>query len=65
MSNVPKLTNHLLGDQWIEEVNEDNPLGMGGEIARSYADLMKTMWSGKCNYTVPRNFKVSPQQVKS
>ncbi|XP_056001735.1 ubiquitin carboxyl-terminal hydrolase 15-like [Ostrea edulis] len=58
MSNVPKLTNHLLGDQWIEEVNEDNPLGMGGEIARSYADLMKTMWSGKCNYTVPRNFKV-------
>ncbi|XP_061187744.1 ubiquitin carboxyl-terminal hydrolase 15-like isoform X2 [Saccostrea echinata] len=58
MSNVPKLTNYLLGDRWKDEINEENPLGMGGEIARSYADLIKTMWSGKYSYTVPRNFKI-------
>lgn len=58
MSNVPKLTNYLLGDRWKSEINEDNPLGMGGEIARSYADLIKTMWSGRYSYTVPRAFKV-------
>lgn len=62
MSSVPKLTNYLLGDRWKEEINEDNPLGMGGEIARSYAELIKTMWSGKCSYTVPRYFKVSPKR---
>ena len=58
MSNVPKLTNYLLGDRWISEINEDNPLGMGGEIAKSFAELVKTIWSGKYSYTVPRNFKV-------
>lgn len=58
MSSVPKLTNYLLGDRWKEEINEDNPLGMGGEIARSYAELIKTMWSGKFSYTVPRYFKI-------
>ncbi|KAK3103303.1 hypothetical protein FSP39_018356, partial [Pinctada imbricata] len=59
MSSVPKLTNYLLGDRWINEVNEDNPLGMGGEIAKSYTELIKTMWSGKYSYTVPRNFKLA------
>ena len=59
MSNVPKLTEYLLSDRWINEVNENNPLGMGGEIARSYAELIKVMWSGKYSHTVPRNFKVS------
>lgn len=63
MSNVPKLTNYLLGDRWKEEINEDNPLGMGGEIARSYTELIKTMWSGKYSYTVPRYFKVSPKEM--
>ena len=58
MSNVPKLTEYLLSDRWINEVNENNPLGMGGEIARSYAELVKVMWSGKSSHTVPRNFKV-------
>lgn len=59
MSNVPKLTEYLLSDRWISEVNESNPLGMGGEIAKSYAELIKVMWSGKYSHTVPRNFKVS------
>ena len=58
MSSVPKLTEYLLSDRWINEVNENNPLGMGGEIARSYAELIKVMWSGKYSHTVPRNFKV-------
>jgi ubiquitin carboxyl-terminal hydrolase 4/11/15 len=48
---------YLLSDRWINEVNENNPLGMGGEIARSYAELVKIMWSGKSSHTVPRNFK--------
>ena len=48
-----------MGDDWLEELNEDNPLGMKGEIAKSYAELVKTMWSGNYSYTIPRNFKVS------
>ena len=48
-----------MADKWREELNCDNPLGMHGEIATSYAELIKVMWSGRCSYTVPRNFKVS------
>lgn len=58
MSNVPKLTKYFLSDVWQDELNEDNPLGMKGEIAKSYAALIHTMWSGQYSYTVPRDFKV-------
>ena len=59
MSNVPQLTEYFLSEQWRDELNRDNPLGMKGEIATSYAELIRNMWSGKYSYTVPRNFKVS------
>ncbi|CAH1783519.1 unnamed protein product, partial [Owenia fusiformis] len=59
MSNVPDLTEYMLSDKWEEELNYDNPLGMKGEIAKSYAELIKTIWSGKYSYTVPRNFKLA------
>lgn len=32
---------------------------MRGEIAKSYAELIKQMWSGKFSYVTPRAFKVS------
>ena len=59
MSNVSFLTEYFLAGQWKEELNLDNPLGMKGEIASSYAELIRNMWSGKYSYTVPRNFKVN------
>ena len=58
MSNVHKLTLYMQSDKWKEDLNEDNPLGMNGEIATSYAELVHTIWSGRYSYTVPRNFKV-------
>ena len=47
-----------MSDDWRSELNIDNPLGMRGEIAKSYADLLHNIWSGNCSYTVPRDFKV-------
>ncbi len=58
MSNVPHLTEYFLSGRWQDELNTNNPLGMRGEIATSYAELTRNMWSGKYSYTVPRNFKV-------
>lgn len=59
MSNVPGLTTYMLSGQWEQELNKENPLGMRGEIAISFAELIREMWSGMRAYTVPRNFKVS------
>ncbi len=58
MSNVPALTEYFLSDKWRKELNEDNPLGMGGKIAISFAELMQVMWSGRHGSAVPRQFKV-------
>lgn len=59
LSNVPLLTQYILNDHWTTELNHDNPLGMGGQIAKSYAELIKQMWMSNCAYTIPRNFKMA------
>lgn len=63
MFNVSKLINYFLGDRWKEEINEDNLLGMGGEIVRFYIELIKIMWLGKYSYIVFRYFKVSFKEM--
>ena len=59
MSNVPSLTDYMMSSRWEKELNKDNPLGMRGEVAISYNELIREIWSGQRSYTVPRNFKVS------
>lgn len=59
LSNIPPLTEYFLKDKYTEELNEDNPLGMKGEIAKVYAELIKQLWSGKYSYITPRPFKVT------
>ncbi len=58
LNNVPPLTQFFLKDQHQVKLNQDNPLGMKGEIAKAYAELIKQLWSGKCSYVTPRPFKV-------
>ncbi|PRD21568.1 UNVERIFIED_CONTAM: usp15 [Trichonephila clavipes] len=58
MSNTPPLVDYFLQDRYWDELNNDNPLGMQGEIAKSFGDLIKNMWCGRYSYTVPRNFKM-------
>ncbi|UYV69344.1 USP15 [Cordylochernes scorpioides] len=58
MSNTPLLTQYFLKDSYWDELNIDNPLGMHGEIAKSYGELVKVIWSGQFAYTIPRNFKM-------
>ena len=43
----------------MEDINEENPLGMRGEIARRFGELIKSIWSGKYAYFVPRDFKLA------
>jgi len=59
LSNTPEITEYFDNDNYIEDINEDNPLGMKGEIAKSFGQLIKDMWSGKFTYVVPRAFKMA------
>lgn len=58
MSNCPPITKYFLENQYIHELNEENPLGMKGEIAKSFGELVKVMWSGHHSDTTPHQFKL-------
>ncbi|XP_062923797.1 ubiquitin carboxyl-terminal hydrolase 4 isoform X1 [Mobula hypostoma] len=57
LSNTAPLTDYFLQGKYEEELNRENPLGMRGEIAEAYADLIKQIWSGRNVYVAPRMFK--------
>ncbi|XP_062977132.1 ubiquitin carboxyl-terminal hydrolase 4 isoform X3 [Elgaria multicarinata webbii] len=57
LSNTPPLTDYFLEDEYEAEINQENPLGMRGEIAEAYAELIKQMWSGRHSHVAPRMFK--------
>ncbi|XP_068951822.1 ubiquitin carboxyl-terminal hydrolase 4 isoform X3 [Petaurus breviceps papuanus] len=59
LSNTAPLTEYFLKDEYEAEINRDNPLGMKGEIAEAYAELIKQMWSGRNTQVAPRMFKQS------
>lgn len=59
LSNVPPLTKYILSGKHMEELNEDNPLGMKGEIALKYAELINAIWSGEYPMVAPREFKAT------
>ncbi|PAV83508.1 hypothetical protein WR25_15949 isoform A [Diploscapter pachys] len=57
LSNVPPLTEYFLSDAYLKDINESNPLGAHGELAKAYGELMKQMWSGEITSFVPRRMK--------
>ncbi|KAJ3253421.1 Ubiquitin carboxyl-terminal hydrolase 15 [Boothiomyces macroporosus] len=56
LTNTTPLTKFFLTGEWESQVNEDNPLGMKGQIPRAYADLVHNMWGPNQSYA-PRLFK--------
>lgn len=58
LSNTESLTNYFITDRHIEDINPDNPLGMRGEIARCYSEVIKAMWSGHHLNLTPREFRM-------
>ncbi len=43
--------------EWRHDLNEDNPLGMQGMIAKEYAELIKQLWSGEYSCVSPSDLK--------
>ena len=57
LSNVPALMKYFLDREYIDHINRDNPLGMKGDVAQAYGELIANMWSGKTNYYTPKTLK--------
>ncbi|CAN4100809.1 unnamed protein product [Withania somnifera] len=57
LAHTPKLVDYFLGD-YKKEINHDNPLGMNGEIASAFGDLLKKLWAPGASPVAPRTFKL-------
>ena len=57
LSNTDPLCSYFISNSYKADLNKDNPLGLKGAFASSYADLMKEMWSGTAKCIAPRSFK--------
>ncbi|CAH2062721.1 unnamed protein product [Thlaspi arvense] len=56
LAHTPKFVDYFLGD-YNAEINHDNPLGMDGEIALAFGDLLRKLWAPGATPVAPRMFK--------
>ncbi|XP_054816483.1 ubiquitin carboxyl-terminal hydrolase 8-like isoform X2 [Prosopis cineraria] len=55
--HTPKLVDYFLGD-YRKEINYENPLGMNGELALAFGDLLRKLWFPGARAVSPRMFKM-------
>ncbi|RDX81236.1 Ubiquitin carboxyl-terminal hydrolase 8, partial [Mucuna pruriens] len=56
LAHTPKLVDYFLED-YVKEINHDNPLGMNGEIALAFGELLRKLWAPGASPVAPRIFK--------
>lgn len=56
LGHTPKVVDYFLGD-FRREINHENPLGMNGEIASGFGELLKKLWAPGATPVAPRTFK--------
>ncbi|XP_038706727.1 ubiquitin carboxyl-terminal hydrolase 8 isoform X1 [Tripterygium wilfordii] len=56
LAHTPKLVDYFLGD-YAREINHENLLGMNGEIALAFGDLLRKLWAPGATPVAPRTFK--------
>ncbi|KAK1940117.1 Ubiquitin carboxyl-terminal hydrolase 4 [Phytophthora citrophthora] len=57
LSHVELLTRYFLSNQYKNDLNADNPLGTGGNLACEYDALLKELWFGTVPSTSPASLK--------
>ncbi|SNX86256.1 related to UBP12 - ubiquitin C-terminal hydrolase [Melanopsichium pennsylvanicum] len=57
LSNTYELQQYFVSGAYKEELNTDNPLGMGGAIADAFGNLITNIWNGQGSSFWPREFK--------
>ncbi|VDM37864.1 unnamed protein product [Toxocara canis] len=57
LSNVREITEYFRSGRYEQDINEENVLGMHGQLARAYADLIGQLWSGTSRSVAPRKLK--------
>lgn len=53
ISNTFELTEYFLNDEFVKDINLENPLGTQGMMVKEFAYMIKEMWYGSTSYVSP------------
>lgn len=56
LSNIQPLTDYILNEIHLYEINEKNFLGSRGEIIKAYAKLIRQLWMKDQKIFIPHEF---------
>ncbi|CAA7059304.1 unnamed protein product [Microthlaspi erraticum] len=56
MAHTPPIVDYFLQD-YSNDINAENPLGMKGELANAFGGLLRKLWSSGVDTVAPRCFK--------
>lgn len=59
LSNTPPLRDYFISNEFKQDINKANPIGMKGNIAEQFGNVIKALWSGEDSYISPRLLKQS------
>lgn len=59
LSNTLPLTSYFVHDIYVKDINRENFMGSGGDIAEEFAALIKALWSEQYRSIAPRDFKAT------
>lgn len=59
LSHAVPLLRCFLSGSYEDDINKDNPLGKGGEVARAFGRLVQLLWQGDVSSIAPRAFKAT------
>ncbi|OMO68655.1 Peptidase C19, ubiquitin carboxyl-terminal hydrolase 2 [Corchorus olitorius] len=54
--HTPQIVDYFLGD-YQKDINHENPLGMNGELALAFGELLRKLWAPGAMPVAPRMFK--------
>lgn len=57
LANVPQLRDYFRDGNYVNDINKDNVLGTGGDMANAFHFLLEQMWSGKHTAVKPSRVK--------
>ncbi|KAM3385922.1 hypothetical protein ACQJBY_009539 [Aegilops geniculata] len=56
LAHTTKLVDYFLCD-YDSDINRTNPLGLNGELALAFGELLRSLWTNDRNTVAPHNFK--------
>merc|ERR1719242_878693 len=59
LSFIPKLRSYLLSDDYLSDLNNENPLGHSGKLATCMSAFFKKLWFGLRDVIQPINIRRS------